>query len=73
VQKENLWITEELLSWIVDQLSPDDLIASSPDQQARYVPLRTSLKPSSVVFVEGGTNSRKQDDTGASDFAGSLT
>src|SRR5215216_5722292 len=79
VQNEDLWITEELLRWIVDQLSPDDLIALSPDQQTlpgiyqRHVPLRTSLKPSSVVFVEGGTNSRKQDDTGASDFAGSLT
>lgn len=35
--------------------------------------LRTSRNPNKVVLVEAGTNSRKQAETGTSEFVGSLT
>src|SRR5215216_2426884 len=77
LQKKNLWITEELLRWIVDQLSPDDLIVfiRAPSWSGLIQPvqgLRTSRNPISVLFVEAGTKSRRQDDTGLSAFVGSL-
>ena len=53
-------------------IAPLQIFADSADQKVSPT-LLTSRKPSNVVFVEGGTNSRMHEETGASDFVGSLT
>jgi hypothetical protein len=77
VHKTYLCVTGESTEGIVDQLLSVELIvmrtqAYDCSTPAIHDPLRTRRKPSSAVFVEGGTNSRIAEETGSFSDLGSL-